>query len=550
MSLENFNRMTFDLLEATVSLYLQNSAGGAGALVAQDLRAENLRGTEKWIVVQTRPSGALYPVNHPLVPEYTVNIGRLLAYDFSNPTGIQTAQPGLGNAQTYVLDIVWNDETGIGWHRETFYGVTIASRNGDARDVESGVMDNLEFQAQYMIPAAWSVSVPTPPAPATLPPLYVRYLDATGTNVIVYTFAAPAGPAAWTYVPTLGAINPNLIVQDSFGNFAVTFSGHAAPALSLASSDGILRMSLLVVGDTPTAADLPRLDFYAGNTRLGSVTEKGILYCSLLTQVNAPEQNGFLFGPNLGLAMTPAASWSADGLQVLGVEEFFPTDPQAGGGNYSALLAWHRMESLAEIATGQTVCFWPDETVNGNALAASGAGLGPTMDFTEGVRAVVCSSGDYFHCANLFNTRAFQVFVVAERAMGYPGVPVAGFGASGGGAASGSVRWYGGSQSALLQPGAIQVMGTLPDGNEWCVYELQKGATGSSLRLNGQLDGFTAHGAFGAVQDYFFCGTGDSVTGGPTFNGWVRQGLVYGRELTATEADQVRMWLRANLNLA
>jgi hypothetical protein len=126
---------------------------------------------------------------------------------------------------------------------------------------------------------------------------------------------------------------------------------------------------------------------------------------------------------------------------------------------------------------------------------------------------------------------------------------VGGFGASGGGAASGSIRWYAGKQSALLQPGGIAVTGTLADCNQWRIYELQKGATGSSLRLEGQPDGFTAHGAFGAAQDYFFCGTGDSVTGGPTFNGWVRQGLVYGRELTAVEADEVRMWLRANLNL-
>ena len=60
----------------------------------------------------------------------------------------------------------------------------------------------------------------------------------------------------------------------------------------------------------------------------------------------------------------------------------------------------------------------------------------------------------------------------------------------------------------------------------------------------GQLDAFGAHGAFGSDQEYFLAG--DPAA---SFGGYLREALVFDRTLEAVEADQLRLWLRSNLNL-
>ena len=499
--IESFNRLTFNLLEATVSVYAQTPAGQVGALLAADLRAENLRVNERWVNVQTRPTGAPFAVNHPLVAEYALTIGRLLAFDGDAPAGI------VFTSQSYVVDVVWVDEDGRGWHRATFYGVTISSRDQEARDVEAGMTDQLEFAAQLLVPAGGSGG--TPGAPETLP-LTVRFVSAV-ENCLLYVFANGC----------FRAVNDPADRATIGNDFAITFAGHPAPALSLAA--GKLRTYDVEVGSAPRVVDLPRLDFFAGTTWLGSVTERGKLFCDAVTEVDALESvAGFRFGD--------VAIWGTDGLQVTGLEEFFPAD-------LTGLQAWHRLASL-DVDLGAPVRLWPDATEHSHNLAATGS---PKMTFLDGQRAIALAAGDYFHCSDLFDTSALHLFVVARRARGMQAVPVAGLGGTG----DGSLRWTAGKQAAVWQHGgAIAVNGTRLDGNAWSLYELEKGATGTALRLNGQLDAFGAHGAFGSDQEYFLAG--DPAA---SFGGYLREALVFDRTLEAVEADQLRLWLRSNLNL-
>jgi hypothetical protein len=39
------------------------------------------------------------------------------------------------------------------WHRKTFYGVTIGDQDWDARDIQSGIAEEQQFDARYFIPA-------------------------------------------------------------------------------------------------------------------------------------------------------------------------------------------------------------------------------------------------------------------------------------------------------------------------------------------------------------------------------------------------------------
>ena len=178
------NTLCLQLLEATVTLYPANADDSpqTDAPIWSGAPAENLRLPEKWIKRQTRPSGAAYPVNHPLIPEYEITIGRVWVLETANLAGWQTG------AGRYVLDITWVEAETLDWHRQTYYGVTVSERGQDARDVENGFLENQVFDAQYCVPAGGPAGSLPPLLPAAVPSTVV-YTDATG-SLTLYAYNA------------------------------------------------------------------------------------------------------------------------------------------------------------------------------------------------------------------------------------------------------------------------------------------------------------------------------------------------------------------------
>jgi len=270
-----------NLIEATVTLYPANADGSPqlGSPIWTGAAAENLRGTERWLKKQTTPSGARYPVNHPLVAQYEVNIGRLwvLALTAAGVTDWQAAY------SQYVLDVAWVEEETQEWHRKTFYGVTISEHGWEARDVENGLMENQMFEAQYMV--ATSGGAPLPDViPAPLP-YRVVYQDVNG-SVLLYTYDATTGLFTAQAATTGRATIAN-------SPFAIQFAGDTLPVVLAAGNSLVypyvaayrstntyrqnaLQVSNGIYAGSPAAGDLPRLDFYYGEQRVFAVTHSGV----------------------------------------------------------------------------------------------------------------------------------------------------------------------------------------------------------------------------------------------------------------------------------
>ena len=272
------NTLCLQLLEATVTLYPANADDSpqTDAPIWSGAPAENLRLPEKWIKRQTRPSGAAYPVNHPLIPEYEITIGRVWVLETANLAGWQTG------AGRYVLDITWVEAETLDWHRQTYYGVTVSERGQDARDVENGFLENQVFDAQYCVPAGGPAGSLPPLLPAAVPSTVV-YTDATGSLTLyaynattgVFTAAAdPAGRATVTNSP-----------------FAIQFAGDAGPVVTVAGNTLVYRPPGFIYRNANSyrqfglgtrgifaapATQLPRLDFYYGSQRVFTVTRCGI----------------------------------------------------------------------------------------------------------------------------------------------------------------------------------------------------------------------------------------------------------------------------------
>lgn len=144
--------MIYTLLDALVSLYPAMADGSADTEhpVWKEVYAEGLRLTPKPIVVETRPTGAAAPKRHPLVVTHEISLARVWAPELvaGNPLTQADPQPDAGR---YVLDIVWqgNEQPAAGlpmWHRQTYYGVTLESR-------ERGDRERLEFTENYVFAA-------------------------------------------------------------------------------------------------------------------------------------------------------------------------------------------------------------------------------------------------------------------------------------------------------------------------------------------------------------------------------------------------------------
>lgn len=291
--------VAFTLLEATITLYPADDAGQP--ILSNPLwsgaNAERVSIRDRWIKVETRPTGAPYPQRRALTPQYEIGIERVWALPINQLAGFQ---PGRGK---YVLDIVWEDEENEYWHRNTFYGVTISERGRDSREIDTGHTEHQAFDAEYMTPP--TTGRDAPPAITNVLPMAVWYVSAT-ENLELYTYSGmtrsfteasagvSAGRATLIYTP------------DATGSFAIQFDGYPKPALTI-DTGGIVRVGKLVAG-APAPGETPRLEFMVGPTRVGALTARQTWYAPQFVE-EAPVDSAsvFEFLANSLLQVTVAA---------------------------------------------------------------------------------------------------------------------------------------------------------------------------------------------------------------------------------------------------
>jgi hypothetical protein len=265
------NTVVLNLLEAQVTLYAAQADGTPGGAIWSGQVAERLTVHERWLTVQTRPTGAAYPVNHPLVPTYEIAIDRVWALPLSNLIGFK---PGAGN---YVLQVVWMDEDSGNWHRRTFYGATISARSFAPQSIESEFVDGQEFVAQYFVVDsgnAW-----TSPGEVTAPTGVVYWYGPDAPSGVALYNYAPSGGASFTLVPGATTAGRATIAADapSDGALSITFDGATAPVLVTTASG-------VTVGELhdsyPTG--LPQLVFCSGGQMVAIVSTTGF-WCRVLS---------------------------------------------------------------------------------------------------------------------------------------------------------------------------------------------------------------------------------------------------------------------------
>ena len=120
--------------------------------------------------------------------------------------------------------MTWVDEDTQQWHRKTFYGVTISEQDWDARDIESGLMENQQFEAQYFVPDSGSTA--TPPNISQSLPYWVQYV---GTNEVVtlYTY----DPASRSFTAQANT-NGRAVIGYTNGAFGVQFAADDFPVMA------------------------------------------------------------------------------------------------------------------------------------------------------------------------------------------------------------------------------------------------------------------------------------------------------------------------------
>ena len=259
------NAIVLNLIEAQVTLYAAQADGTPGQAIWNGQVAEKLSVRERWLVVQTRPTGAAYPVNHPLVPTYEISIDRVWALPLSNLIGFQ---PGAGN---YVLQVVWTDEDSGNWHRRTFYGVKISARSFAPQSIESEFVDGQEFAAQYFVADAGNAWTSPGEVPAPAAVVYWNGPD------------APSGVALYNYDAVNGFVLADGAVTDGHATIAqdgssITFDGANGPVLATTASG-------VTVGELhdsyPTSQ--PQLVFCFGSQQVLAVVSTTGFWCRVLS---------------------------------------------------------------------------------------------------------------------------------------------------------------------------------------------------------------------------------------------------------------------------
>lgn len=346
------NTIVLTLLEATITLYPADRSGQP--LLDQPLwhgvTVADFELRDRWIKVETRPSGAKYPRKHNLAPQYEISLGRVWALPLSQLGGFN---PQRG---AYVMDVVWREEDSRQWHREVFYGVTISERTRGARERDGEFVEQQVFDAEYLAPITSGTG--TPPALTTDLPYLVRYVSASET-VDLYSydpttknFTALASTADRATV----AYNP-----DHSGSFEIQFSDELAPIHTL-DTTGLT--SVFFRATAPGVADVPRLDFYYGQDRCAAFTKNGAVYATAFEAVASAAvpttvAEFRLFANDL--------VYCAIGRYGIRTTVFNAIGPA----QIPDLKVWVRASSYPG-AVGPVTADWPDESGNANHLVATG----------------------------------------------------------------------------------------------------------------------------------------------------------------------------------
>ncbi|MDE2107413.1 MAG: hypothetical protein KGL39_60010, partial [Patescibacteria group bacterium] len=221
------NQVVMNLLEATVTLYPANADGTPqlASPVWSGAAAERLQARGNWLRQETRPSGRAYPAKHPLVAQYQVDIGRVwVTDDVLAPTGFAA------DYTRCVLDVTWVNEDTQQWHRKTFYGVTIAGQEWNARDIESGLLEDQSFEAEYFVPDSGVLSSPSVPPISGNLPYYVQYTDASG-SLLLYSY----DPATNLFTAQADT-NGRAVVGYTGGVFGIQFAADSQPVVATSPS--------------------------------------------------------------------------------------------------------------------------------------------------------------------------------------------------------------------------------------------------------------------------------------------------------------------------
>lgn len=343
--------LALNLLECVLTLYPQNADGTANldAPIWSGIPAQNLRVADRWIKIETKPTGAPYPIKHPLVPQFEISIERVWALYVENLDGVVPDQ------STCVLDIVWTEELSGQWHRETFYGVTISDRNRASRNEEQGFTEGLTFDAQYYVLDSGQGSAPS--IAGTLP-MQVVYVDG-GTSIPIYNY----NPDNQAFTETQSGLASSL-ASLAAGNgrpFEIVFATEQYPVLWLDESGTVWTFNL--TSGAPLASATPRLDFYIGPTRVASLDASGTLYSNqFLGNPQLAQSNAFQFLSSNAVQLTLDATAARANNWHL----FNPMD--VSGDGTCELVCWARVENLGAMEDGQAITSWPDESGNGNDL--------------------------------------------------------------------------------------------------------------------------------------------------------------------------------------
>ena len=245
-----------NLLECKLTLYGVLPDGSLGAALWSGQVAENLQVRERWITLETRPTGARYPVQHPLVPQYELSIERVWALPLSQLLGFQPTHT------PYVLECVWTEEELGIWHRRTFYGVTIQQRTLNSVSIEAGHVDGQEFAAQYFLADYGATG--TPAAPVVALPWRVLWQGDDGERPL-YLYTEADG-----YVEAEDAEPETRAVIESDGS-RIEFAG-ANDAVVETVASGVKVWTLH--DELPKTR--PQLRFYRGPVLLAAVTPTGL----------------------------------------------------------------------------------------------------------------------------------------------------------------------------------------------------------------------------------------------------------------------------------
>jgi len=334
------------LLEAVLTLYPANDDGtpDLASPVWSGVPAQNLRVADRWIKVETRPSGAAYPKKRPLIPQFEIFIERVWALSLDQLEGV------VPDENSYVLDIVWTDEETGNWHRETFYGVTINDRSRASQNVDGGFTEELVFDAQYYIRDGGQGSAPTITAAL---PMRVVYADANGVSLPIYNYNTATHAFAEAQ-PGLAASRATIAANE------IIFAGVIYPVFWL-DATGVARAFNLIAG-APSRSAVPRLDFYIGPNRVASLDARGTLYHSQFLGNPQASSQAFEFYFNNVLQLTLDGSAARANNWHL----FNPSD-------VPGLKCWTRIENLGGLDDGDPVNLWPDESGNGNDLTPASA---------------------------------------------------------------------------------------------------------------------------------------------------------------------------------